>query len=142
MTTPFHNTVDLRGIHFEDRHLTVSLNTAIVKADEGKPVTVDSANNRFKIAGDGDSIVGVLRVVEDRVVSGIKVGTVEFNYVAEWAVKAGDPLAVGDIAVGSTVSGEVKKGTITTDVVAGNIKPWGHNFVASVANGLAVVVKQ
>jgi hypothetical protein len=56
MTTPFHNTVDLRGIHFEDRHLTVVLNSAIVKADEGKPVTIDSANNRVKIAGDGDSI--------------------------------------------------------------------------------------
>lgn len=144
MTTPFHNTVDLRGFHFEDRMVTFNLNSAIVKADEGKPVTIDTAaNNRVKIAGDGDSIFGVLRVVEDRTQpDGIKVGTVEMNFIAEFPVKAADALAVGDIAIGSTVSGEVKKGTITTDVVAGNIKPWGHNVVIAVANSMAVVVKQ
>ena len=142
MSTPFHNTVDLRGIHFEDRMVTMTLASAIVKADEGKPVTIDSANNRVKIAGDGESIFGVLRVVEDRTVDGIKVGTIEMNYIAEWSIKSGDTLAVGDVAVGSTVSGEVKKGTLTTSTVDGNIKPWGHNVVVSVSGGLAVVVKQ
>ena len=52
------------------------LASSIVKADEGKPVTIDSANNRVKIAGDGDIIFGYLRVVEDRDVEGIKVGTI------------------------------------------------------------------
>lgn len=142
MTTPFHNTVDLRGIHFEDRMLTLVLNSAIVKADEGKPVTIDSANNRVKIAGDGDSILGKLEVVEVRAVEGISIGTISLNYVAEWPIKSGDPLAVGDVAVGSTVSGEVKQGSIiTTTTVAFPIKPYGANIVVSVAGGKAVVVK-
>ena len=92
MATPFHTTVDLNGIHFEDRKVTMVLATSIVKADEGKPVTIDTAaNNRVKIAGDGDNILGYLEVVENRVVEGIKVGTIALNYVAQWPIKAADP---------------------------------------------------
>jgi hypothetical protein len=142
MATPFHTTVDLRGIHFEDRKITMVLNSAIVKADEGKPVTIDSANNRVKIAGDGDNILGVLEVVEDRTIEGIKVGTIAFNYVAEWPIKAADTLAVGDVAVGSTVSGEVKKATlVVTTAQEPAVKPWGKNIVVAVSNGKAVVAK-
>lgn len=154
MATPFHTTVDLRGIHFEDRKITMSLNSAIVKADEGKPVTMDSANNRVKLAGDGDSILGFLEVVEDRVIEGIKVGTINLNYVSEWTIKASDTLAVGDVAVGAG-SGEVRKRTVAVAGSQSGTTPfavvfpvaqeavalWGANIVVAVSGGKAVVVK-
>lgn len=141
MATPFHTTVDLRGIHFEDRKITFTLNAAIVKADEGKPVTMDSANNRVDLAGDGDNILGYLEVVEDRVVEGIKVGTIALNYVAEWTIKAADTLAVGDVAVGAG-NGEVKKADlVVTTATEPAVKPWGANIVVAVSSGKAVVVK-
>ena len=90
------------------------LATAIVKADEGKPVTIDTAaNNRVKIAGDGDNILGYLEVVENRVVEGIKVGTIALNYVAQWPIKAADALAVGDVAVGAGC-GRGQKGRLSS----------------------------
>lgn len=141
MATPFHTTVDLNGIHFEDRKVTMVLASAVVKADEGKPVTIDTANNRVKIAGDADSILGVLEVVEDRVAEGIKVGTIALNFTAQFPIKSGDTLAVGDVAVGSTVSGEVKKGDLSTAGTNLLIKPWGYNIVVAVSSGLATVVK-
>jgi hypothetical protein len=132
MATAFHNTVDLRGLHFEDTMVTMSLNAAIVKADEGKPVSIDvAANNRVKIAGNGDQIIGKLLVVEDRSVDGIKVGTIELRFVADWPILAADTLAVGDTAVGAG-SGEVKK------AAANQV---GQNYVVSVESGRAVVVK-
>jgi hypothetical protein len=141
MATPFHTTVDLNGIHFEDRKVTMVLASAVVKADEGKPVTIDTANNRVKLAGDGDNILGVLEVVEDRIIEGIKVGTIALNYVAQWPVKAADALAVGDVAVGAG-SGQVKKATLTVTTGAEPaVKPWGSNFVVAVSSGLATVVK-
>jgi hypothetical protein len=143
MATAFHNTVDLRGIHFEDRKVTMTLKTGIVKTDEGKPVTIDtSANNTVKLAGDGDSIFGVLEVVENRSVDGILVGTISLNFIQEWDILAADTLAVGDVAIGGAAAGaSVKKGTLTTSTVDGNIKPWGRNVVVSVAGGKAVVMK-
>lgn len=142
MATPFHTTVDLNGIYFEDRKVTMVLATSIVKADEGKPVTIDTAaNNRVKIAGDGDNILGYLEVVENRVVEGIKVGTIALNYVAQWPIKAADALAVGDVAVGAG-SGEVKKATlVVTTAQEPAVKPWGKNIVVAVSSGLATVVK-
>lgn len=155
MTTPFHNTVDNVGMHFEDRILTMVLNSAIVKADEGKPVTMDSAANRVKLAGDGDSILGKLAVMEDRTnAEGQKLGSIEFNYVAKWPVKASDPLAIGDTAIGAG-SGEIRQRTaavagsqsgttpfaVTFPVAQEAIKIWGNNIVTAVAGGFATVMK-
>lgn len=154
MATPFHTTVDLNGFHFEDSKLTFVLNDAIVKADEGKPVTFDSANNRVKLAVDGSSILGVLEVVEDREIEGIKVGTIALRYTKKWPIKASDTLAVGDTAVGAG-SGEVRK---RTAAVAGSqsgttpfavvfpvpqeaVAAWGANLVVEVSSGYATVIK-
>ena len=132
MSTPFHTKVSLAGFHFEQFMLTVNLASGITTDDVGAPMAVDtSAANKFKIAGDGDVIVGRLESVEDRTVEGILVGTVAFRFAAKFPVKAADTLAVGGTAVGAA-SGEVK---------AAASADYAQNIVTEVSGGYATVVK-
>lgn len=129
MATAFHNIVDLRGTYFEDSMFTFNLDSGIVVADIGKPVTIDTAGqNKVKIAGSGNPIFGVLATVEDRTVEGIKVGTVSRRFIQEFPVLSADSLAVGGSAVGSTISGEIKAGS-------------GDNVVIALNAGRAVVMR-
>ena len=49
--------ISLVGIPHSEFRRTVYLAAGITKADEGKPVTLDTtADNTFKLAGDGDVV--------------------------------------------------------------------------------------
>ena len=118
--------ISLVGIPHSEFRRTVYLAAGITKADEGKPVTLDTtANNTFKLAGADNVVMGNLKVVENRVQEGILVGTVEFKGGFQWP-KSG-AIAVGDGVVGAG-AGAVKTGanprslvvavgTTTVDVV-------------------------
>ena len=118
--------ISLVGIPHSEFRRTVYLAAGITKADEGKPVTLDTtANNTFKLAGADDVVMGNLKVVENRVQEGILVGTVEFKGGFQWT-KSG-AIAVGNGVVGAG-AGAVKTGanprslvvavgTTTVDVV-------------------------
>ena len=118
--------ISLVGIPHSEFRRTVYLAAGITKADEGKPVTLDTtANNTFKLAGADDVVMGNLKVVENRVQEGILVGTVEFKGGFQWT-KSGS-ITVGNGVVGAG-AGAVKTGanprslvvavgTTTVDVV-------------------------
>ena len=97
------------GIPHSEFRRTAYLAAGITSADVGKPVTLDtSANNTYKLAGDGDVVYGNLKVVENRVQEGILVGTIEFKGGFQWT-KSG-VIAVGNGVVGAG-AGAVKAGT-------------------------------
>lgn len=101
--------ISLVGIPHSEFRRTVYLAAGTVAADVGKPVTLDTtADNTFKLAGDGDVVYGNLKVVENRVQEGILVGTVEFKGGFTWT-KSG-VVARGDGVVGAG-AGAVKTGT-------------------------------
>lgn len=102
------NGVSLRGLHQEEFNYVFNLASAIVAADVGKAVTLDtSAANTVKLAGDGDPIIGYLESVEDRTVEGISVGTVATKGVYKFTYTGTAP-SVGDTVVGSATAGAVK----------------------------------
>lgn len=127
MPTPFHTNVSLRGFHFEDAHLTVRLAAGITAADIGKVVTFGAAANTFKLAGDGDPVMGRLETVEDRKVEGQLIGTVSFQFAN--TVPLSGAATPGQSAVGA--GGGAVKGAAYN----------GQNFIAEVGTGTAVVVK-
>jgi hypothetical protein len=130
--TQFHNKVSLRGFHFEDWSLTFNLAAGITTNDVGKAVSVDtSADNKVKLAADGDTIVGRLASVEDRAVEGQLVGAVELKFANLLPIKTGQVVARGDTVVGAG-NGEVK---------AAGAQNHNANFVAEVIGTNAVVVK-
>lgn len=129
----FHTGVRLEGFHIETSIITFVCKSTMTIADVGKPVAIDTtANGQVKVAGDGDRIFGYLESFEDRVVEGDKVGAVAQRFGMSFKIKSGDALAVGDTAVGSAVSGEVKKAAANDP---------SDNVVVSVANGRAVIHK-
>lgn len=105
---------------------TVALASGITDADIGKAVTLGAAANTFKLAGDGDKILGRLEVVEDN-----GLGTVALKFVETLPVKTGQTIALGDTVVGAG-SGEVK---------AAASADYTDNYVVEVRSGYVVVVK-
>ena len=102
--------VSLVGIPQNEFMLTMRLASGITRADEGKPVALDtSANNTVKLAGDGDVIIGNLKIVNNRLVEGILVGTVEFKGGFRWPFTG--TVVRGNSVVGSATAGSVKAGT-------------------------------
>lgn len=82
--------------------LTFILNSAITAADVGKAVTQDTAAaNRVKLAGAGDAILGRLETYEDRVVEGVKVGTVKIIAGMELPTAESYTATVGDKVIGA-----------------------------------------
>ncbi len=135
--TPFHYNVSLRGFHFEDSLLTVNLAAGITASDVGKAVTIDtSAANTFKLAGDGDYVLGRLEVVEDRQVEGQLVGTVAFRFSNRLPIAEGETVNVGDTAVGAG-GGAIK----SLKVEDASAPDYNANFIAEVEGDYAVVVK-
>lgn len=101
--------VSLVGIPQNNFRMTVRLAAGITRADEGKPVTQDTSTaNTFKLAGDGDIVMGNLKIADSRLAEGILVGTVEFKGGFQWP-KSG-VVAIGDSVVGAG-AGAVKTGT-------------------------------
>lgn len=132
MSTPFHNTVSLYGHDFDDSMFTFNLASAIVEADVGKPVELDSSGaTKVKIATDASRILGKLMSYENR--AGTKVGTVALRYSAQWPIKASDALAKGDQVVGAG-SGEVRKRV--------SAEPTDYSLICvDVAGGIATVMR-
>lgn len=127
----FHNQVTLDKSPKLDWRLTVKLNSAIVKADEGKALSWDGTTaNQLKLAADGDTIVARLVFVEADSFSSVATGfgTVDFKFIDELP-KSGS-IAVGDSVQGAG-SGAVK--TLTTDV--------SLNIVVEVRTSTVVVMK-
>lgn len=100
---------------------TFYLNAAIVAADVGKPVKLDSANNTVTLAADTDLIFGVLTTYENRVQEGVKTGAIGLKGGYRFTYKTADAVAVGESIVGAG-SGEVKRTATAnnTKVVAKN----------------------
>lgn len=108
----------LRGMHFEEWHVTMTLAAGIVVADEGKAVALDTgAANKAKLAGDGDQIIGRLEKVENRVQEGILVGTIALKFSNLLPIKASlsgaEVVAIGSTVVGAG-SGEVKARVVSS----------------------------
>jgi hypothetical protein len=109
MSTPFHNTVALDGINFEDSMVTVLLAAGITAADVGKALSKDGTTaNRFKLAADDDIIVGRLETFENR--RGVLMGTIAFRFIQKLPIKAAAVIAIGNTAVGAG-GGEIKGAT-------------------------------
>ena len=123
-----------RGLVTEDALIPYYLASAIVAADVGKAVSIDtSAARTVKLAADGDVIHGVLATFEDRSIEGAKVGTVAIKGGYGFTRSAGGTaITPGDLLCGAG-SGEVRK-ALVGDATA--IKT--HRVVASYANGTAL----
>jgi len=114
---------------------TVNLAAGIVRADEGKAVTLDaSANNQFKLADDGDPIYGQLVIVEDRANEGTLVGNVKLHLMGvRLPIKAASGVARGNFVIGAG-AGEIKPQTAD----ATTIRP-SNLYVTEVVSGYATV---
>lgn len=99
-----------------------------VAADAGvKAVTLDTtAANTVKLATDASPIVGRLEVFEDRVVEGVKVGTIAteggMKFLTKIGASAGERPAVGDYLIGAG-SGYTRKAT-TVELALGIHAKW------------------
>jgi hypothetical protein len=122
--------VSLQGIEHDDFHYPFRLASGITSADVGKAVALDTtAANTVKLAGDGDTVLGKLVSVENRVTEGLLVGTV--------ALKGGFRFAkVGTINVGQTVVGSATAGSVKAATTADH----STNFVVESGTGYVVVV--
>lgn len=119
------------GHVLNDFHFTYLLNAAIVAADVGKAVTLDTAAaNTVKLAGNADKVFGRLETFEDRTTLGIKVGTVSRKF------KDRLPKTAAAIAVGDSVTGSATAGSVITAVTADP-----SNIVIEVLTGFVVVEK-
>jgi hypothetical protein len=104
----FGHGVTLKGIPQPTFGYTYKLASATVVGDIGKAMSLDTtAANTAKLAADGDRIIGVLVVYEDRTLEGIKVGTIRTKDSVELTIKTGETVAIGDTVIGAG-SGEVK----------------------------------
>lgn len=117
-TLPFHNTVSLDGMFDETCIKTFNVSGGVTTNDVGKAVTLDiTAPNTVKIAGDDDTIVGRLEVVEVRSASQT-VGSIAMCGSFKLPIGA-NVVAVGDTLQGAT-GGVCKKLTTAN---------WALNFV-------------
>jgi hypothetical protein len=123
--------VGLEGFAFEDSQFTYNLAAGITSADKGKAMTLDtSAANTMKLAGDGDTVVGRLLTVENRINEGTLVGTVSLRFSARFTKE-------GTVAVGDKVLGSVTPGTVK----AAGAANMNDNFVVQVDGDEVIVQK-
>jgi len=140
VTSPFHFGVSLQGIPFEDTRLTVKLASGITAADIGKAMSKSSTTaNTFKLAADGDYIVGRLLSVENRTVEGILVGTIEFRFANTLPIKSGETVVAGDFVIGAG-SGEVKASALVAAETTAN--GTDASSTQALANALKVKVNE
>jgi len=100
--------ISLRGLENELWHFPFMLASGITKDDEGKLVSLDtSAANTVKLAADAEVPIGKLKVVEDRSVEGVLVGTVALKGAMSVPTD-GAISAVGDSITGSATAGVAK----------------------------------
>jgi len=105
-TLPFHNIVSMQGYDSDDSIHTGNLGTAadgsaITQADTGLAVTQDiTSDNKFRLATDGDVVIGNLKSVELRPTG--TVGAVSFNFIQRFFLLAADAATIGDSVQGSS----------------------------------------
>lgn len=101
--------VSLEGIYDTKYNHTFNLAAGVTKADEGKAVSQDvSADNKVKLALDGEIIIGRLLVVEDRMQSeGVMVATVNRQGYSRFNYTGAAPTR-GQGVLGSATPGVVK----------------------------------
>lgn len=138
MATANMSTVSMRGYKFREFTVTGNLKSGITASDIGKAVAFDAtADNTFKLAGDGDAIIGRLSVVEDRTQEGTLVGAIDLKFIDVLPIKSGltgdDAVARGKTVVGAG-SGEVK------GLAAASTDP-SVNLVMAVDGTNAIVMK-
>ncbi len=105
----------LSGIVDEASQYPFLVASGITASDIGKAVALDTAANTVKLAGDADTILGVLQTFEDRVAEGIRIGTVALRGTFTLAVNPNATAStpdetpdVGDYLEGATSSASVK----------------------------------
>ena len=90
--------VSLRGIPVDTFDFTWNLNSAIVAADVGKALSIDTtAANTLKLAADTDAVIGWLTSYENRVQEGIKVGTASLKGCTDFTYSSTAPTVGGQI---------------------------------------------
>lgn len=115
------NTVNNNAIFDERWQLAFNLNAAIVAADVGKAVTIDTAGpNRVRLAAVGEPIIGRLEVYEARQTG--KVGTINTRGVCKFP-------KTGTVTIGQSITGSA-----TLGVVAGATADYARNIVLDVDN--------
>lgn len=123
-----------RGIEHEDCNYPYNLAAAIVAADVGKAVSIDTTAARtVKLAADGDVIHGWLVSVEDRTIEGLKVGTVSLKGGVRFTRAAGAPAVTVGAPLCGAGNGEVR---VALAADASVIKT--HRTIASHVNGTAI----
>jgi hypothetical protein len=150
-TLPFHNIVSMQGFTPNDFIQTVNLGlaadgTAMAMSDVGCAMTQDtSAANKFRMATDGDTLMGVLKVWEGR--STGPVGAVGLKCIEPFWLLGGDPASIGDTVVGSAGGSEASVAfteTSTNNFVNGDTVAVGgktytfQTTLTNVANNVAL----
>lgn len=100
--------VNLDYFPMEDWHFTVNLDSAIVEADIGKAVAWStSAARTVVLTADTNIVAGRLETFENRLVEGVKVGTVALKGLFKLPYTGTAP-SLGDSIQGSATPGVVK----------------------------------
>ena len=125
-----------RGLTHEDFQYPFNLNVAIVAADVGKAVSIDTTAARtVKLAADGDVIIGELATVEVRSIEAIRVGTVSlkggFSFTRATAAPA--------VTVGASICG-AGNGEVRATLVGDATVLKQHNNIVTAVNGTAIEV--
>lgn len=111
MAIPIGEGVSLRGFYSKNWALTWNLTGTTSSADIGKAMTQDtSAANTARLAGDNDSIIGILQSRENRIQEGVVVGTICMAF-SEKLPYTGTIPAIGSQVVGAATLGTVKAAT-------------------------------
>ena len=101
--------VSLRGMIHNDFEYTFNLAAAIVAADVGKAVSIDTTAARtVKLAADGDVIIGWLDTFEDRTIEGVKVGAVATKGGTNFTRASGAPAVTVGQQICGAGNGEVR----------------------------------
>lgn len=131
---PIGEGISHRGLLQEEFHYPYNLAVAIVAADVGKAVSIDtSAARTVKLAADGEVIHGALASVEIRTIEGSRVGTVATKGGFGFVRAAGAPaVTVGALLCGAG-AGEVRV-ALVGDATA--IKT--HRTLVSNVNGTTI----
>jgi len=127
----FPNSVVSYGFPIDSHIFTYNLNAAIVEADVGKALTIDTSGpNKFKLTADNDVVLGRLWSYEDRTQQGMgKVGAVQRRFKEKLPAAIGHSIVLGAVVTGSAVAGEVKLGTTQTEPKHNRCVEVGTDFV-------------
>lgn len=121
--------VSLVGLVPQNFAWTCNVSGVVTAANVGELVTQDiTADDAVKLLADGDIPIGLLGSYENRIIEGIKIGTV--NFKGGFQVKYTGALVKGNSVVGSAVAGSVKAAGVANRTLVTKID--ATNLVATV----------